>query len=97
MEPGIAADLPRREADGGERAYYFKERSDDDLIVTFSPPGVHPIAARFTPPSTGQLRLQPREESQLGGLYKLDLRDHRQAEHRRRRAPHVGHQGLAAG
>jgi iron complex outermembrane receptor protein len=34
-------------------AYYFKERSDDYLIVTFSPPGVTQSPPGFTPPSTG--------------------------------------------
>jgi iron complex outermembrane recepter protein len=34
-------------------AYYFHERSDDHLIVTFSPPGVPVSPPGFVPPSTG--------------------------------------------
>lgn len=34
-------------------AYYFKERSDDFLVVTFSPPGVAVSPPGFAPPSTG--------------------------------------------
>jgi iron complex outermembrane recepter protein len=34
-------------------AYYFHERSDDHLIVTFSPPGVAVSPPGFVPPSTG--------------------------------------------
>ena len=38
---------------GVNGAYYFKERSNDHLIVTFSPPGVAVSPPGFAPPSTG--------------------------------------------